>query len=134
MPRRRPAQIRPLPVVQRHGRPIPQVSGVSAATLRAIAELERDRLMPGDIAQALERWSRFVHGPVRAIHGYEPEACPCCELSDPVARRTELRMALHVLPAKAARELRAIVRPLDEHYLSRTTLDPDHAHIRDLLT
>jgi len=133
MPRRRPEQLRALPVQQRPGRPIRQVSHVSASTSRAIAELERTRLTPGDIAEALESWARFVRGPVRAILRYSPEACPCCEWNDPVTRRKDLRTALHVLPAKAARELLALVRPLDELYLSRSIPDPDHAHIRDLL-
>jgi len=43
-----------------------------------------------------------------------------------------LRTALYALPTKAARELHALVRPLDEVYLSRSIPDPETAHIRDL--
>lgn len=43
-------------------------------------------------------------------------------------------MALAVLPVKAARELRAVVRPLDELYLASSIPVPETAHIRDLLT
>jgi hypothetical protein len=105
-------------------------------TLRAIAELEQTRLRPGKIAEALDGWARFVHGPVRALDNYAPEACPCpgCQWDDPVVRREALRMALRTLPTKAARELHALIRPLDELYLARSIPEPDTAHIRDLLT
>jgi hypothetical protein len=77
-----------------------------------------------------------VHGPARALDDYAPEACSCsgCQWDDPVVRRQALRTALHALPSKAARELRALILPLDELYLARSTLDPDTVHIRDLLT
>jgi hypothetical protein len=77
-----------------------------------------------------------VHGPVRALDDYAPEACHCpgCQWDDPVVCREALRTALHALPAKAARELRALIRPLDELYLARSIPDPDTAYIRDLLT
>lgn len=137
MPRRRPAELRArLPIAQRPGSRIRQVPRVSGPSLRAIAELERTRLRPGQIAEALDGWARFVRGPVRALDDYAPELCPCpgCQWDDPVVQREALRMALHALPAKAARELRALIRPLDELYLARTIPGQDTAHIRDLLT
>ncbi|WP_158888066.1 hypothetical protein [Amycolatopsis anabasis] len=49
-------------------------------------------------------------------------------------RREALRLALHALPTKATRELRALVQPLDEIYLSRSIPTPETEHIRGLLT
>lgn len=134
MPRKRPAQIRALPPRRRRGVSIPQVPRVSAATLRAIAALERTRLRPGAIAEAVAGWAKFVHGP--DVNNYVPEDCTCqgCQWDDPVVRRSALRMTLFALPTKAARELRAVIRPLDEHYLARALPDPDTAHILYLLT
>ncbi|GAA2805591.1 hypothetical protein GCM10010452_37950 [Crossiella cryophila] len=104
--------------------------------MRAIAELERDRLKPGAIAEALDGWSRFVHGTRHTLATYAPEDCPCpgCQWDDPVERRKALLLALHVLPTRAARELRALIRPLDERYLSRSVPAPETSHIRYLLT
>ncbi|MFE0026840.1 hypothetical protein [Amycolatopsis sp. NPDC059021] len=112
------------------------MSRVSASTSHAIAVLERARLRPGAIAEALAGWSRFVRGPVRALDEYTPEECPCpgCQWHDPVVRRETLRLALFALPVRAARELRALVEPLDEVYLSRSIPLPATAYIRALLT
>lgn len=137
MPRRRPAQLRArLPKWQPRTR-IPQVSRVSTGTLCAIAELEQTRLpWRGMVAEALAGWSRFVNGPARALNGYAPEDCPClgCQWDDPVVRRQALLLALCALPLGAARELRALVRPLDERYLARVDPDPDTADIHALIT
>lgn len=134
MPRRRPAQVRTRQPLRRP-RPIRQVSRVCATTSRAIAEFERARSCPGAIAESLDDWARFVHGPARAIAGYGTELnpCPCCDSLDPALGRAVLRMALIALPAKAARELRALVRPLDELYLARSIPSPEHAELRGLL-
>ena len=125
MPRRRPVR------EQRTS----QISRLSPAALRAIALIERTHLRPGQTAEALTGWARFVHGPVRAITGYEQDDCPCpgCEWGDPVTRRAALATVLRVLPTRPARELRALVRPLDELYLARSLPVPEHAHIRELL-
>jgi hypothetical protein len=53
---------------------------------------------------------------------------------DPGVCRQILHLTLHALPPKAARELRAIVRPLDETYLARAIPTPDNVWIRNLLT
>ena len=44
-----------------------------------------------------------------------------------------LRAALHALPTKAARELRALVQPLDDLYLAHSLPERATAHIRALL-
>lgn len=139
MPRRRPARLRAhLPIRQGPGPLVRQISRVSASTSRAIAELERARLQPGDIAGALDGWARFVRGPRRSLNddAYPSELCPCssCQRDHPVELRQTLHTALHALPTKAARELRALVQPLDETYLARSIPHPDSAHLRDLLT
>ncbi|HET9143079.1 hypothetical protein, partial [Actinophytocola sp.] len=104
--------------------------------LRAIADVERTRLQPGAVAEALGSWAGFVRGPARALADYAPEACTCpgCRWHDPIAHRETLRVVLNALPAKAARELSALIRPLDELYLARSIPDPASARIRDLLT
>ena len=132
MPRRRPAPAR---VRELHGRPIRQVSRVSEPTLRAIARFERIHYLPGSVAEALDSWSRFVRGPVRVIadYGTELAPCPCCDALDPYMERRVLRRALIALPARAARELRALVRPLDDLYLARSIPSPEHAELRGLL-
>ena len=132
MPRRRPAPVR---VREPHGRPIRQVSRVSAPTSRAIATFERTHFSPGAVADALDDWARFVRGPARAIKGYATELnpCPCCDSLDPAVGRAVLRRALIALPARAARELRALVRPLDDLYLARSIPSPEHADLRGLL-
>ncbi|MGW6446601.1 hypothetical protein [Lentzea sp. NPDC055074] len=123
MPRRRPV---------REQRTTLQISGVSAPAMRAIASYEHS---PGAIARALTVWSRFVHGPLRVIASHEQGSLEwmCCDEDDPGWSRTVLRSALHGLPAKAARELRALVRPLDELYLTRSIPSPDTAFLRELL-
>lgn len=132
MPRRRPAPVR---ARELHGRPIRQVSRVSAPAWRAIARFERIHYTPGSVAGALDSWSRFVHGPARVITGYGTELnpCPCCDSLDPYVERRVLRRALIALPARAARELRALVRPLDDLYLARSIPSPEHAELRGLL-
>jgi hypothetical protein len=66
--------------------------------MRAVVELERTRLRPGAIAEALHGWARFVRGPLVALEEYEPELClePACQwtrctwpaLCQPPTRRT----------------------------------------------
>ena len=132
MPRRRPTPVR---ARELHGRPIRQVSRDSEPTLRAIARFERIHYLPGSVAGALDSWARFVRGPARVIadYGTELAPCPCCDALDPYMERRVLRRALIALPARAARELRALVRPLDDLYLARSIPSPEHAELRGLL-
>ncbi len=74
------------------------------------------------MAQALRQWSRVAHRPALALSG----GCGC-QLCDPfytTDARAVLELALHALPARAARELRNLVEPLDELYLARSWPDP----------
>ncbi|GLZ41594.1 hypothetical protein [Actinokineospora sp. NBRC 105648] len=136
MPRRRPDEIRAhLRVHPQHRCTIPQIPHVSAATSRAIAALDRTRFHPGATARALAGWRRFTLGPAHRLDDCTPEDCPCdgCQWDDPVVQRQALAVALHTLPTKAARELRALVLPLDETYLARATPTPEAAQLRTLL-
>nr|BFE99735.1 hypothetical protein GCM10020241_14110 [Streptoalloteichus tenebrarius] len=100
-----------------------------------IAELERPRFWPGAIAEALDGWTRFVHGPTRALLDHAPEVCPCpgCQWDDPAVLREALRDPLLALPRGAARELRALLRPLDEISLARSVPTRETTHLREIL-
>lgn len=106
---------------------------VSAAASRSIAEFERSRVRDDAVADAVDGWARFVRGP--GLDDYTPTLClhPECQWRDPVVRRELLGVALRALPTAAARELRAVVQPLDDTYLARATPTLETAHIRDLL-
>ncbi|WP_093592445.1 hypothetical protein [Lentzea waywayandensis] len=109
------------------------MTGASAPTAGAIARFERDHFHPGAVARALRCWSAFVHGPIRAIT--DSESCHYFYggWDEPDWCRGILRDAQRALPAKAARELRALVRPLDELYLTRAIPAPGNASLRELL-
>lgn len=84
--------------------------------------MERDRLWPGAIAAALRRWSKVARQP-----DLEPMGGSCCPLCNPFYMNDErelLELALHALPRRAARELRALIEPLDEFYLERSWQNP----------
>ncbi|WP_322750133.1 MULTISPECIES: hypothetical protein [unclassified Frankia] len=93
----------------------------------AVARLERDRLWPGAVAQALRQWSRIAHHPRLALSG--GCGCPLCNPFYTTDERAVLELALHALPTRAARELRGMVEPLDALYLARSwplpTVSPD---------
>ncbi|WP_285644928.1 hypothetical protein [Lentzea sp. NBRC 102530] len=59
---------------------------------------------------------------------------PCCERESADWNRSLLKLALHTLPAKAARELFHRIRPLDELYLARSVPTYDNAELRAMLT
>lgn len=88
----------------------------------AVARLERDRLWPGAVAAALRQWSKVAHQPALASLG--GCSCPLCNPFYMNDERDVLELALHALPRTAARELRALVEPLDELYLARSWADP----------
>ncbi|MFF7212069.1 hypothetical protein ACFZAU_16285 [Streptomyces sp. NPDC008238] len=84
----------------------------------AAARLERERLWPGALAQALLQWSRTARG----LSG--GSVCPLCDPFYKTDERTVLELALHALPSRPARELRSMVEPLDALYMARTCPDP----------
>lgn len=50
--------------------------------------------------------------------------CPCCEPAWSGDPRETLDAFCHVLTRRAARELRAVLAPLDARFLARTLHDP----------
>src|SRR5258708_5357721 len=125
MPRRRPSQLRA--TGRRSGRQAfaasePGLARGPGMLAAAVARLERDRLWPGAIAQALRQWSRIAHRPGLALSG--GCGCPLCNPFYTTDERAVLELALHALPPRAARELRHLVEPLDELYAARSWHDP----------
>ncbi|UGT49880.1 hypothetical protein [Nocardia asteroides] len=105
------------------------VSGVSARAQREIADFEDARWWPGAVGEAMAGWVAVAHGPRRRLREArwdggcgEPGCCPSVNNS-----RDVLEQALRVLSRGAARELRALIRPLDERFLARTHPDPHAA-------
>ena len=126
MPRRRPSQIRAAcrrDRRQTHAGSQPGLTAGSGALASAVTRLERERLWPGAIAQALRQWSRIARRPNLALSG--GCGCPLCNPFYTTDERAVLELALHALPARSARELRSLVEPLDELYLKRTWPDPN---------
>jgi hypothetical protein len=125
MPRRRPSQLRPagrLSRQQSHGASEPGFARGSGKLAAAAARLERDRLWPGAVAQALRQWSRIAHSPGLALSG--GCGCPLCNPFYMTDERAVLELALHALPPRVSRELRDMVEPLDERYIASSWPDP----------
>ncbi|GAA0688714.1 hypothetical protein GCM10010193_48510 [Kitasatospora atroaurantiaca] len=125
MARKPPARVRaglarmPRPYDRSPARVVP---GVSMAAQRCIADFERVHGSPGAVGLAVAAWSKLVHGSRRHEPGSLGRAdCPCCDDTVP---RTLIEQALRHLPLRAARELRAVVRPLDAVFLDRVRPDP----------
>lgn len=119
MPRKRPGAVRATQSCLRVRREVSAVRGVSSRTQAAIALAEARHLGPGWVAQAIERYRRFLNQPGRWLYIPSPD-CPCC---DPVDARDELEDALRVLPRHARAELRKMIDPLDEEFRRRTLPD-----------
>ena len=86
-----------------------------------IVRLERrdNRLRPGDIGDALRRWTGIARGPAAALlHDFGECPCGCAW-----ACREVLDIALRSLPRRAARELRRPVEAADQLFLARTLPD-----------
>lgn len=98
---------------------MPRGSGKLAG---AVSRLEHDRFWPGAIAQALQQWSRTAHRPSLGLSG----GCGCtfCSLYYLTDERGVLEAAMHALAPEAARELRRLVKPLDDLYIAKTWPDP----------
>ncbi|GAA5016974.1 hypothetical protein [Kitasatospora paranensis] len=125
MARRPPARVRaglaraPRPYDTAPRRVVP---GLSAPARRQVADFERTGPGPGSVALAVARWAAWVHG--RRVHEPgPPDDLPCCDTG---AERVLLQRALHALPGRAVRELRAVLAPLDAEYLARLRPDPRH--------
>ncbi|MCD0442290.1 hypothetical protein LO763_01450 [Glycomyces sp. A-F 0318] len=81
----------------------------------------------GDIAESFLEWRRWVRRPVRRLStACSPCPCPTCGFG---ARET-LERAVHRLPKRQARELRRLLGPLDERFLSRTVPVPSRIEHR----
>jgi len=125
MPRNRPSQVRASgrhPRRQTHETPTPGLPRGSGKLAGAVSRLEHERLWPGAIAQALQQWSRTAHRPRRALSG--GCGCPMCNPFYTTDEREVLEAAMHALPPQAARELRRLVKPLDDRYIAKTWPDP----------
>ncbi|MFK8850531.1 hypothetical protein [Streptomyces sp. Ac-502] len=121
MARRRPAQVRD-GLALRRPTAFTVVDGLDAAAQLDVRRFEQTRLAPGVLAKALKSWRQQVRLPGRYPTDTTPFGCPCC--CDGGHGRTELELALHALPRRSARQLRALVEPLDHIFLSRTLHDP----------
>ncbi|MFD4691086.1 hypothetical protein [Streptomyces sp. NPDC058463] len=120
MARRRPAHVRAgLPPK----RPAPHtpVDGLDARAQADVIALERSRLAPGAVARGLRSWRAQVSRPARTVALTDDDTYPCCEDH---CGRAVLETALHALPRRSARRLRALVEPLDAAFVSRTIPDP----------
>ncbi|MEU6963783.1 hypothetical protein [Streptomyces chrestomyceticus] len=121
MTRRRPAQVRG-GLAARRPAAFTVVDGLDAAAQLDVRALERSRLTPGAVAKALASWRQQVRLPRRYVADTAYVGCPCC--CDSGHGRTELELVLHALPRRSARQLRALVEPLDRTFLARTLPDP----------
>jgi hypothetical protein len=97
------------------------VRGISAPAQRQITEFERRINIPGAVAYAVTGWAREVRRPGNARTSVL--ASSFLDYDSPQGRHL-LEIALRTLPSGAARELRAVVTPLDEMYLARVIPDP----------
>ncbi|WP_354643726.1 hypothetical protein [Kitasatospora camelliae] len=98
------------------------VPGLSGAANAAIRRAEGARWLPGRLSAAVSVWTAHVHGSRRRRRPWEAEfTCPCCGEG---WARDLLAEALHVLPGRAAGELRNLVEELDAVLLRRTHHDP----------
>lgn len=131
MPRRRPSQVRldlPRPLRQWERRAV--VSGLSSRILAEIDRVERERLWIGAAHEALEHWQKICRRPGRGVmhtratqydNWYDHETG---EDIGPERCRDVLETLVHALSPRAARDLRALIAPLDERFLRRTLNDP----------
>ncbi|MFD9305924.1 hypothetical protein ACFWCB_25270 [Streptomyces sp. NPDC060048] len=131
MARKAPSQVRsdlPRRVPGRAARAV--VPGVSSRTLAEIARIERHRTELGSAHRALTGLRAMVYqrGPW-VIYPSWYRDCPCCA-PDWGDDREILEAFCHLLTRRAARELRAVLAPLDARFLARTLADP-YAPARD---
>jgi GrpB-like predicted nucleotidyltransferase (UPF0157 family) len=114
MPRRRPHELRDVPVRRSENR---HVRGLPHASARLVGAVSRWEKFPGEVAWAVKTWADAVRRP-HYVH-YRTGGWDF-----PYEFRDRLQDALRALPRHAARELLDLVRPLDEIYLANTCNDP----------
>jgi hypothetical protein len=108
-----------------------KIGRLSGPAQAQIIQLERTRLRPGLIGQALSRWAAIARTPKDQLPAPFSDRCgvrDCCP--EPTDERDLLELAICALPNKSARELRSIVQPLDLRILRRPDAvpygDPEH--------
>ncbi|NXY94588.1 hypothetical protein HYE82_09320 [Streptomyces sp. BR123] len=126
MPRKAPAQVRRdlqrIPRPPHGGRAIP---GISGTFLAGIGRVERRLYEPGATHAAWLGWRELAHGPgPRFVYPDFRMHYPCCEPPWGGDHRQVLEDIGRALPPGAARQLRAVLTPLDERFLARTLPDP----------
>ncbi|WP_460660627.1 hypothetical protein [Kribbella swartbergensis] len=95
-------QISNLPGLSPHGRVV-------------IAQLENTRLRPGQVAEAIDCWERFVRDPAHRLYDPRYEGCgiwECCPRMLEV--HAILRIVERKLPRRDARRLRARLDQLND--------------------
>ncbi|MFF8864906.1 MULTISPECIES: hypothetical protein [unclassified Streptomyces] len=118
MPRRRPGEVRTaLPRRYRTHARTTVIDGLSRGALGEIDRLERARTHwgPGEVATAVRLWKDYVQTPERLLwqdHEWGSTHGDCCG-GDPREARALLDTVMRALPARSARELRAVVARSD---------------------
>lgn len=118
MPRRRPGAIRA--ELRRTPRRAPAIKGLSPAACAAVERVELRG--PHTTAHALDELRRFLRTPGRWLYT-TPGTHPCCK-DGVVEARDQLADVHRALPARARRELAAVVARLDAELWRRTIPDP----------
>ncbi|MFF1558982.1 hypothetical protein [Streptomyces sp. NPDC058279] len=91
-----------------------------------ISRTERKPYWPGPTFEAWRRWRALAYKPGPwVMHAVlDDGTCECCDPFRGVEVRSVLEAMCRVLPRRSARELRAVLTPLDERFLARTLNDP----------
>ena len=136
MPRRRPSRLRADNRRFAAHRRYSKLGRLSGPAQAQIIQLERTRLQPGLVEQALTRWAAIARAPWDQLGSPYSDWCgvpDCCP--GPAEERDLLERAIYALPKKTARELRNIVQPLDLKILKRPDAvpygNPPHCWWRD---
>jgi len=120
MPRRRPSRLRA--DSRRFASHIrySTIGRLSGPAQAQIIRLERTRLQPGQVEQALSRWTAIARAPINRLPSPFSDRCgvtDCCP--EPADERDLVELAIHALPKKSSQELRSIVHALDPKILER---------------
>jgi|SRR5215472_10466662 hypothetical protein len=116
MPRRRPSTLRASDkCFAWHRERYSKIGRISGAAQAHVIRLERARFGPGAVASALAVWTAVARTPAGqepALYSPgcgEPSCCPA-----PGDQRDVLERFIRAMPIKSARELRTLVRILDD--------------------